>query len=191
MRCSRAVGAGIATDRVVTGRKFSNLLILTLFPDLLGQEGDEPVRKTRRIWPGFGKRFIQVVDTSYRADTFSFANLSWLQKAFSSACDRSFFAAEISEKRAEPNSSMPKGGIYEKPVYYTANGRSTEIFKPGPAYVRTVNHGLPEPEGLLRLQAAKLGKFLDDQGEWLRSSSFRSGPFYPCEATSKLEIPPI
>mgnify|MGYP003139051287 CR=1 FL=1 len=68
----------------------------------------------------------------------------------------------------------------KKPVYYIAN-EVAEIFNRDPHTIRDwINHGCPTPEGLVRLQAAKLGK------SWTIELRVRPDPVRP---NLELEIP--
>ena len=64
----------------------------------------------------------------------------------------------------------------KKPVYYTAN-EVAEIFNRDPHTIRDwINHGCQTPEGLVKLQAAKLGKSWTIKDEWLAIFELRVRP---------------
>ena len=63
-----------------------------------------------------------------------------------------------------------------RPKYYTAN-EVAEIFRRDPHTIRDwINHGCPTPHGLVKLQAAKLGKSWTIKDEWLAVFELRVRP---------------
>lgn len=64
----------------------------------------------------------------------------------------------------------------KRPKYYTAN-EVAEIFKRDPHTIRDwINHGCPTPHGVVKLQAAKLGKAWTIKDEWLAVFELRVRP---------------
>lgn len=62
------------------------------------------------------------------------------------------------------------------PKYYSTN-EIAEIFKRDPHTIRDwINHGCPTPHGLVKLQAAKLGKSWTVKDEWLAVFELRVRP---------------
>ncbi|WP_226629934.1 helix-turn-helix domain-containing protein [Alloyangia pacifica] len=64
----------------------------------------------------------------------------------------------------------------KRPTYYSAN-EVAEIFGRDPHTIRDwINHGCPTPEGVIRLQAVKLGKSWSIKDEWLAVFELRVRP---------------
>lgn len=62
------------------------------------------------------------------------------------------------------------------PKYYSTS-EIAEIFKRDPHTIRDwINHGCPTPNGLVKLQAAKLGKSWTVKDEWLAVFELRVRP---------------
>ncbi|KIC37252.1 helix-turn-helix domain-containing protein [Leisingera sp. ANG-M7] len=62
------------------------------------------------------------------------------------------------------------------PKYYSTN-EIAEIFKRDPHTIRDwINYGCPTPHGLVKLQAAKLGKSWTVKDEWLAVFELRVRP---------------
>ncbi|SIT17609.1 hypothetical protein SAMN05421759_1279 [Roseivivax lentus] len=64
----------------------------------------------------------------------------------------------------------------KKPTYYSAN-EVADIFKRDPHTIRDwINHGCPTPNGMVKLQAVKLGKSWTIKDEWLAVFELRVRP---------------
>ncbi|WP_299902232.1 helix-turn-helix domain-containing protein [uncultured Ruegeria sp.] len=64
----------------------------------------------------------------------------------------------------------------QAPKYYSVN-EIADIFRRDPHTIRDwINHGCPTPHGVIRLQAAKLGKSWTIKDEWLAIFELRVRP---------------